>query len=175
VSEDATGREEHLYTEPALPPDLVQVLEKRFFDYLDRRAAEALSLLSTKPHGPLNADQRRAWSQFVMAYHLRHPDAFSEIKAAATKAWDSGDGKAQEKYAKIRKPDDPELFTDYATARDPYVKAKAITRLLMSTSDNQRLGATLDVMEWNVLDLSNAGRLFERPYFGVGKRRIPAV
>lgn len=159
VTEDATGWEEGLYTQPALPHDLAQVLEQRLFDYLDRRAAKALTVLGRSPHGPLEPDQHRAWSQFLIAYHLRHPDAFAEIKAAATSEWDRGDAAAQEKYARtIRRPNDPESLGDYLAACDSHLRAKAITRLLITTIDNQRLGPVLEAMEWHVVNLSNAGR-----------------
>ena len=59
-----------------------------------------------------------AWSRFVVAFHLRHPDAMPELRAAASSIWDSNGKSFQIDYEAIKKPEDPPTFDEYLATKD---------------------------------------------------------
>jgi hypothetical protein len=105
VGPNATGYEFDLYAFPELPLDQSQFIEQKFFDYADRTAADALKLHLTNGWTP---ELISAWSRFVIALHLRHPDTMPELRAGAQALWE-GSGKAsQRQYELIKQPGDPD-------------------------------------------------------------------
>jgi hypothetical protein len=65
-----------------LPLDLSQFIEQKFFDYADRTAADALKIYLTNAAG-WTPELISAWSRFVNALHLRHPDTMPELRSGA--------------------------------------------------------------------------------------------
>src|SRR5258706_8332110 len=144
VGPRATGYEQHLYSFPELPPDAAHFLEAVFFNYGDRVAADALrNLLSAAPV-PWTAELVSAWSRFVIALHLRHPDAMPELRAAAKSVWDGGGDAYQAQYEAIRKPEDPPTFDEFLAARDPLTATKAGVNMIVKVFDNAILGRHLN-------------------------------
>jgi hypothetical protein len=64
------------------------------------------------------------WSRFIIAFHLRHPDAMPELRAGAQAVWDGSGTASQREYQAIRKPEDPETFEEWLVMRDPSIAAK---------------------------------------------------
>jgi hypothetical protein len=87
VGPRATGYEPQLYSFPGLPPEAAHFLEQVFFDYADRVASEALKNHLAKTPMPWTTELISAWSRFVIALHLRHPDAMPEFREAAKSIW----------------------------------------------------------------------------------------
>jgi hypothetical protein len=80
VSADATGFQRDLYESPELPPDQSQFLEKKFFNYADRTAAQALAmLLDGRPKHLWSNEMLSAWARFLVGVHTRHPDTIPEL------------------------------------------------------------------------------------------------
>jgi hypothetical protein len=99
VGPNATGYEFDLYAFPELPLDQSQFIEQNFFDYADRTASDALRLHLTSNAAGWTPELISAWSRFVNALHLRHPDTKPELCAGAQALWE-GSGKASQ--ARIR-------------------------------------------------------------------------
>jgi hypothetical protein len=138
VGPRATGYEPHLYSFPELPPDAAHFLEAVFFNYADRVAANALrNHLSAAP-APWTTELISAWSRFVIALHLRHPDAMPELRAAAKSVWDGGGDTYQTQYEAIRKPEDPPTFDEYLAVRDPLTATKVSVNMIVKVFDSER-------------------------------------
>lgn len=160
VGPRATGYEPHLYSFPELPRDAAHFLETVFFDYADRVAADALRLhLSTAP-AAWTSELISAWSRFVIALHMRHPDAMPEFRVAARSVWDSGRDEYQERYEALRKPEDPVTFDEYIATRDPFTATKVSVNMIVKVFDNEILGGQLNKMHWGVIDVSRSRHRF---------------
>lgn len=157
VGPNSTGFEYDLYAFPDLPPETQQFVEQRFFDYADRTASKALELhLTNADRSTWNVELISAWSRFVIALHLRHPDAMPELRVAAQSVWDGSGEESQCRYEKIRKPEDPATFDEFIALRDPLVGTKMRVNLIIKSFDNDILGRHINNMIWAVIDLSQA-------------------
>jgi hypothetical protein len=153
VGPNATGYEFDLYAFPELPLDQSQFIEQKFFDYADRTAADALKLHLTNAAG-WTPELISAWSRFVIALHLRHPDTMPELRAGAQALWE-GSGKAsQRQYELIKEPGDPDTFDEYLEQRDPLTAIKARVNLIVKAFDNQIVGEHVNKMRRAVIDVS---------------------
>jgi uncharacterized protein DUF4238 len=156
VGPKGTGYEPHLYSFPELPPDAAHFLEAVFFNYADRVAANALrNHLSATPI-PWNPGLISAWSRFVIALHLRHPDAMPEFRAAAKSVWDNSGEAHQAQYEAIKKPEDPPTFDEYLAMRDPQTATKVHVNMIVKVFDNEKLGKHLNSMTWGVIDVGKS-------------------
>jgi hypothetical protein len=160
VGPDATGYEFDLYAFPELTPEQSQWLEQRFFDYADRTAADALKLHLSGIKDRWNAELVSAWSRFVIALHLRHPDAMPELRVAAKAIWEGGGAEQQRQYELIRKPGDPRTLDEAAEAIDPLIPARARLRLIAKAFDNELLGQHINGMIWDVIEVSRSPHRF---------------
>jgi hypothetical protein len=160
VGPRSTGYETGLYSFPELPPDVAQYLEQVFFDYADRMAAEALhGQLAGKPKSS-SPDLVSAWSRFVVALHLRHPDGMPELRTAAKSIWDSSGKAFQADYEAIKKPEDPSTFDEYLAAKDPLTPIKVQVNMIIKVFDNEKLGRHINNMNWGVIDVSASNHRF---------------
>lgn len=156
VGPRATGYESHLYSFPELPPQAAQFLEAVFFNYADRVAADALrNHLSATPT-QWTTELISAWSRFVIALHLRHPDAMPELRAAAKSVWHGSGAAYQAQYEAIKKPEDPPTFDEYLAAHDPLTATKVHVNMIVKVFDNEILGKHLNNMTWGVIDVGNS-------------------
>jgi hypothetical protein len=153
VGPRATGFETDLYAFPELPPDVRQYVEEKFFNYADRIAALAFGkhLRSEVVWQP---ELLNAWSRFIVALHLRHPDAMPELRAAAQAIWTASGSASQAAYEAIRKPEDPTTFDEYLEMRDPLVGAKMRMNMIIKSFDNEIVRARINRMRWEVVDVS---------------------
>jgi hypothetical protein len=148
-----TGFEEDLYSFPELPADAAQHLESKFLQLVDSDAAIAL-----RRHLAMSADTLppklvTGWSRFLISLLMRHPDVMSEFRIAAKSLWSKGGGETQLNYERIRKPEDPETFEEYATLIDPLLEVKVRLNLILSAFDNPRIGNHLNGMKKAVADV----------------------
>jgi Protein of unknown function (DUF4238) len=103
IGSKSTGYEYDLYTFPELPPELAQWIEQRFFAYADRMASIALTNhLTSAGLSAWTPELISAWSRFIIALHLRHPDAMSELRAAAKSLWEGCSAEMQQEYERIK-------------------------------------------------------------------------
>ncbi len=99
---------------------------------------------------------RSGWSRFIVALHLRHPDAIPELRSAAQSIWHGSGAKSQQQYELIKKPEDPPTYDEYLAQRDPLGHVKARVNLIIKSFDNDILGYHLNNMVWAVLNLDDA-------------------
>jgi Protein of unknown function (DUF4238) len=157
VGPDATGYEFDLYAFSEFPSDQAQFIEQTFFNYADRTASDALQLnLSNADASAWTVEQKSAWSRFIIALHLRHPDTMPELRAAAQSVWEGTAEASQRQYELIKKPEDPPTFDEYLAARDPLTHTKARVNLILKSFDNEILGKHINNMTWAIVDLSPA-------------------
>ena len=83
VGPRSTGYERNLYAFPELPPDATQFMEEVFFAYADQKASDALDNHLGIATYPWTSELVSAWSRFIIAIHLRHPDAMPHLREAA--------------------------------------------------------------------------------------------
>jgi len=161
VGPKATGFERSLYSFPELPPDVAQFIEQSFFDYADRVAADALQVhLAGRTAAAWSTELRSAWSRFVVALHLRHPDAMPEFRAAARSVWDGSGDRYQKEYEANKGPNDPPTFDEYLSARDPLTGVKVHVNMVIKIFDNELLGKHLNNMTWGIIDVSSSTHRF---------------
>jgi hypothetical protein len=148
-----TAFEENLYSFPELPEDAAQYLESNFLKPVDSDAAIAL-----RRHLAMTTDLppklTNAWSRFLLSLLMRHPDVMSEFRAAAKSLWSKGRDDVQHNYEKLRKPEDPETFEEYAATVDPLIEVKARLYLIVRAFDNKAVGNHLNKMKWAVADVT---------------------
>lgn len=156
VGADATGYQFDLYAFPELPPDQSQFIEQKFFDYADRTASDALNLHLTDNAAGWTSELVSAWSRFVIALHLRHPDAMPELRTAARAIWEGSGDAAQRQYELIRQPSDPQTFDDYLSRLDPLIPVKARVNLIISVFDNEIVGNHINKMKWSIVDVTGS-------------------
>jgi hypothetical protein len=97
-----------------------------------------------------------AWSRFVIALHLRHPDAMPELRAAAARIWDASGVDCQARYNATRKQTDPQTFDEYLALRDPLAPVKMRVNLVIKALDNEFVGAHVNQMTQAVIDISTS-------------------
>jgi hypothetical protein len=95
-------------------------------------------------------------SRFVIAIHLRHPDAMPELRAAAAGIWDASGVDYQTRFDATRQPTDPPTFDEYLALRDPLVPVKMRLNLIIEALDNEVLGAHVNQMTHAVIDISGS-------------------
>jgi hypothetical protein len=88
----------------------------RLSDYADSVASDALKNHLAKNPAPWTAEPISAWSRFLIALHLRHPDAMPELREAAKSVWDGSGTAYQAQYEAIKKPP---TVDEYLAVRDP--------------------------------------------------------
>jgi hypothetical protein len=148
-----TGFEEHLYSFPELPSEAAQHLESNFLQLVDSDAAIALKRHLTMTGDPWPPKLREAWSRFLISLIMRHPDVMTEFRAAAKSLWLKGKDDTQRNYEKIRKPEDPDTFEEYAATVDSLIEVKVRLNLIIRAFDNRAIGNHLNNMKWAVADV----------------------
>lgn len=156
VGAGSTGYERDLYSFPELPPDAAQFMEEVFFQYADQKASDALDNHLGLRSFPWTNALVSAWSRFVIALHLRHPDAMPELRAAATAIWTASGFDCQARYDALRKPMDPSTFDEYLALRDPLLPVKVRVNMIIKALDNAEVGAHINQMTHAVIDVSAA-------------------
>jgi hypothetical protein len=156
VGPKSTGYESHLYSFPELPPESVQFIEDEFFRYADQTACLALDIHLGKSSRPWTAELRSAWSRFVIAIHLRHPDAMPELRTAAIDIWNASGDTSQAEYERMRAPTDPATFDERIALIDPMIPVKARVNMIIKAFDNEIVGTHINGMKWATVDLSHS-------------------
>jgi hypothetical protein len=156
IGPDSTGFERDLYSFPELPPGAAQFMEQVFFQYADQKASDALDNHLGVKSLPWTSELVSAWSRFVIAIHLRHPDAMPELHAAAAAIWTASGLDCQARYDAMRKPTDPPTFDEYLALRDPLAPVKVRVNMIIKALDNEEVGAHINQMRHAIVDVSTA-------------------
>jgi hypothetical protein len=156
VGPRSTGYERDLYAFPELPPEAAQFIEQVFLAYADQKASDALDNHLGLASWPWTSELVSAWSRFVIAIHVRHPDAMPELRAAAARIWVASGVDCQARYDATRQPTDPPTFDELMALRDPLTPVKVRVNLIIKALDNEIVGAHVNQMTQAVIDLSNS-------------------
>jgi Protein of unknown function (DUF4238) len=156
VGPRATGFVTDLYSFPQCPPAIAQYLESVFLARTDFLASVALSKHLSGAREPWTPELRSAWSRFTVNFLIRHPDPFAEIKAVTHDNWLQPDNVTQAEYERLRRPEDPATFEEWVLLQGDNLADKIRIRFLQAAMDNAGIGARVNAMAWNVLDVSRA-------------------
>jgi hypothetical protein len=153
VGPRGTGFEEYLYSFPELPPDAAQYLESNFLSLVDSDAAIALKrhlAMATE----LTPRLKNGWSRFLLSLMMRHLDIMSEFRDAAKSLWSKGRDDVQRNYEKLRKPEDPATFEEYAATKDPLIEIKARLYSILMVFNSELIGNHLNKVRWAVANVT---------------------
>ncbi len=156
IAPGSTGFERDLYAFPELTPDAAQFLEQTFFQYADQKASDALDNHLGIQSLPWTSELVSAWSRFIIAVRLRHPDAMPELRAAAAAIWTASGVDCQTRYEASRQPTDPPTFDEYLALRDPLLQTKMRVNMVIKAFDNEEVGVHINQMRYAVVDVSAA-------------------
>ena len=173
VGADGTGFQRDLYEFPELPSPLSQFLEKEFFNYADRTAFQALSMLLDDVPKHLWANELlSAWARFLVGLHTRHFDTIPDLRDAAKTLWVASGERSQRLYEEMRVPEDPDTFDEWIAQRDPLIPHKAAIDLMVAAMDVPEVGLHIIRMHWEVIEICNTPRRFLTSDRPVGMRMI---
>ena len=141
---DGTGYKEDLYAISGADAETAKYLEGCFLNLRDSRAAMALDMLETGRITSMDADQRSAWSRFLMRLLHGNPEAVDRIS-----------GEAEEM-----------LRANFAPlANDKEHVARTKVAALQTLMDSKLVGEHLNRMAWVVVPLRSSYSLLtsDRP------------
>ncbi len=154
---NATGYQFDLNRFDDLPPDIASILEDVFLKNADDDAARALQKLFNPGQTPWDSRLRSAWSRFLIALPIRHPEPFEEIKAIIRRIVDIQDQDFQQRYEATRTEGMPPTFNEHVQSMVPGGRAGIVLHFLQRVMDNSDLGPILNAMHWGIIDLTGAG------------------
>ena len=155
VAPAATGYVDDLYAMPGLPEHLVQQVEQKFMQEVDNQAGEILAALE-KGSVTWTAATRSAWTRFIQSLQLRTPADVAGVKQRTLQEWGVSIPKIQETYESIRRIGDPATFEEFVSSEDPLLIERAGMKVLTVLIDAPGMGAFINNMAWDVLNLSEA-------------------
>jgi Protein of unknown function (DUF4238) len=107
------GFETDLYTFPEAGPTGEGYLENEFLRILDQGASDALRHIETTLCKPEDKRIVSAWSRFVMALMVRHPEGVQQLTVIARQSAREVEEHLGTNYDQYRAPSDPETFEEY--------------------------------------------------------------
>jgi hypothetical protein len=86
---------------------------------------------------------------------MRNPEYVARMAAEVVGFFDPSSTELNDKYRKIRRPDDPETYEEYmAKTGHPAGRASAIA--MQTIIDSPRMGGHLNQMRWSIIAFKNA-------------------
>jgi Protein of unknown function (DUF4238) len=150
------GFVQDLYSIPGVSPDRAQKIESVWFNQVDHQGSVSLAKLLSAPEHGWNSDSRSAWSRFVISIIHRTPENLEAFKESMRMIWEDTAPEVQERYEKIRKPNDPERYEDYARTTDPLVVEKIAIHAIQGAINNEKMGRFINNMHWKIFDLTES-------------------
>lgn len=149
-----TGWDEDLYSVKL--DNFEDVLERRFFDYVDGRADKVFDRLLVKAGLLKSAAEISSMSRFIMSLLLRDPESVASTRTKIERDYPSVMRAFQDRYEEKRSPSDPEDVIEYFRINDPQLESRFFLRIMQKTIDNPRIGSRLNAMRWVMLDVSQS-------------------
>lgn len=148
---ESTGFEDRLYEIKGFEPALAQQAETRFFKPIDEKAAKTLQLLLLKGNDVnWDTENRSAWSRFIMSLMLRCPEDLQKFRKWWHEDFGRTSASAEVRYRKTRQPEQPRTLSEVMLAAPESVREKHMFEALFTLIDNDKVGETLNDMEWRV-------------------------
>jgi hypothetical protein len=145
--------ERNLYSIPGTDPDKAQLIEMSFFKNVDNDAADALRVIIDKNSPNLDVEIRIAWTRFMLSLMHRTPSSFHAMKDSLTSLISRPDSYTQDRYEKIRSPDDPKLFEDFMVKNDPFAIEKYAYSIIPKLMNSRKLGQLIISMIWGKIEI----------------------
>jgi Protein of unknown function (DUF4238) len=151
-----TGYVRGLYTVPRNDdPRVGEYIEHEFFSVTDNSASLVLAQLRSGRQIEWNSDNRSAWSRFIISLMIRNPEYVARVAAEVIGFFDPASSELNEKYRKIRRPEDPETYQEYmALTGHPAGRTSAIA--MQTIIDSPLMGGGLNKMHWSIVTFKNA-------------------
>jgi len=156
VHPNATGYERNLYRTLGLHQDTEHHLEENFFKPVDTAADRVLQKMLAFDKVPLTAEQRSAWTRYLMSLRFRNPDTVKDLKTHMLNVWSTAQKKIGSNFSSWRRDDDPETWEQYQRLLDPAAPYIGATNLMIEIIDNDRIGPVIFNMHWHLHRLTGA-------------------
>lgn len=151
VTAERTGHQERLYELKGYEPELAQQVEETFFKPVDTEASDALNMLEAQgTYAPWDTDSRSAWSRFILSLLIRCPEDIVMFREWWHEDFSATDADAEKRYQAMRKPRDPETFSEYLAGRPLAEKERYQFNVFYRLVDHESVGSTLNGMHWRV-------------------------
>lgn len=112
------GYGEDIYRAPFADEERAQALEKRFFQLLDNRAAQALAALTEPGLKELPMPALGTWIQFSLSLLHRSPVQLESIHATGRIHYNEAVQSVRDDYASRKSDYDPETFEEFVATQD---------------------------------------------------------
>jgi Protein of unknown function (DUF4238) len=175
VGPRATGYQEGLNDFDNVPPTLKTYLESEFLQRSDHLASVALKKLLSGTTQKWTAEERSAWSRFVLGFRMRHPDAMSELRDGLDLVWRKSGENTEEKYQELRKPGWPETLSEYLVSRNPHAEGLIKLQLIEKAFNNPEVGSHINGMKWEVINLSKASFSLMTSDYPLESNLVPVI
>jgi hypothetical protein len=147
-----TGFKDRLYEKPGVPKSIAQQVEDKFMSPVDNFAAKALDIIEADVEKIRNdADQRSAWSLFLMTLMTRMPEDLAALAEILEDDWKRDLPAHRKEYAANREPDDPETIEEFIEKRDPDHMGRWVMNIAPELMDHGGIGRALNGMRWSVV------------------------
>ena len=147
----ATAYIRGLNTVEGLPQAERRFLEDVFFQIADAGAAQVLQIFLQPPPWSLTANEKSAWSRFIMSLMVRNPESFEKYTSVAAAIFQDVRANIEATYAKERGASDPPTYAEYAALHGPNPAGRTIVQVIQTLADNKELGRNINSMRWTVL------------------------
>jgi hypothetical protein len=148
---DGTGYIRGLYTLPGVKPEFADAIEQVFLKAVDNIAADAHKRLLKQDLHDWSIEMRSGWSRFILGMLIRSPASLTNIRNrlfdGLEKEWD----RLRAEHERTKTPEEPSW-----RELDQKLVQRHVIILLQNLIDNERIGATINMMKWSVLDVSRS-------------------
>lgn len=144
---------DRLYAVEGVPDAEAHAFESAFLSPVDSRAAQALrAMLDTAGPPGFTADQKQAWSDFLISLMARMPEDIEKLKRYSGREWLSSIRDLPEEYLRHRHATDPPTLNDYlSTPTSVSVLNNAGIVAAKSILGNRQLQSIIAAMYWAIL------------------------
>lgn len=159
VGPKATGFLDRLNVLEDLPADDKEQLEEAFFSPLDNKAALVLNRVEAGwgngDQSEWTAEDRTAWSRFVMSMMFRNPEELEAAKAMFAEDWRTVTPEVRRAFEEAGDfPGKPATVEEFLQAQpDTSVRSDALRIMRRSMLDNRAVGQRLNDARWRFLEL----------------------
>lgn len=155
TSPRGTGFQRGLYRlmSPEIPEDLAEAVERKFMATVDNLAKEALDVVISGKHNKWTLKTRSAWSRFVNGLLFRVPERVASARKFLEDFWLKDHDLHSARYDAQRREGDPEFLEHIIESIN-----KETLEHTMKQIDDRRIGALLNNMRWDTIEVSSAGR-----------------
>ncbi|QIJ75060.1 DUF4238 domain-containing protein [Methylobacterium sp. NI91] len=150
VSPRQTGFIDRLYALEGLPESLSSQVEDDFFRPVDNRAADVLKKIESDTNN-LEAEERVAWTQFLISLIFRTPENVSATRKRLSDSLTATTRAAERRWRRIRGPGFPRTLREameQAIASDPMRVSRYALEVVAGNTSSEKIGNAIVRMLW---------------------------